>query len=64
MLLSHDPGWSTDSSCVYVPCQCRCELICFMLNPEAKINLVKGEFTFILGEERYTSQFSLGKMSG
>lgn len=40
--LSHDPGWSTDSSCVYVPCQCRCELICFMLNPEAKINLVKG----------------------
>ena len=32
--LSHEPGQS--SSCVYVPCQCGCELICLMLNTGSK----------------------------
>lgn len=61
--LSRDPGRSIDSSRGYVPRQYGCELIYFMLNPEVKINLIKGEFTFILSEERYTSQFSSGKIS-
>lgn len=38
--LSHGAGRSSDSSCVYVPCLYGCAPICFMLNSEAKINLI------------------------
>lgn len=48
---------------VYVPCQCRCGDL-FMLNPEAKINLVKGEFTFILGEKGTLHSLVWGKCPG
>jgi hypothetical protein len=38
--LSRGPGRGSDSSCVYVPCLYGCAPICFMLNSEAKINLI------------------------